>query len=108
MRASAGLAFEDRLRRILGHVIADLGFVRAVSLQNLVQLPQALGDAGLLEALAILADVRCRAAVADRRAQHSLVLRIEFGLLDAERPDMAVRAHATLREAGFVAHASSP
>ena len=46
-----GLAIENRLRWVLGHVVADLGLVGAASLENFVQLSQPLCHARLLEAL---------------------------------------------------------
>lgn len=80
-----GLAVENRLRWVLGHVVADLGLVAAASLENFVQLSQPLCHARLLEAFAILAEVGRAAAMADRRAQHLLVLRIEPGFQGADR-----------------------
>lgn len=101
-----GLAIENRLRWVLGHVVADLGLVGAASLENFVQLSQPLCHARLLEAFAILAEVGRAAAMADRRAQHLLVLRIEPGFQGADGVGPAFGAHASPGQAGLVAHAS--
>ncbi|MCY1450147.1 hypothetical protein D9M71_669290 [compost metagenome] len=63
--AASCLAVENGLRRVLGHVIADFGPVRAMPLKDFIQLAESLGNTGLLEVLAILAAVGCAAAVAD-------------------------------------------
>lgn len=57
MGAAAGLTVQYGLWWVLGHVVADFGFVGAALLKDLIQLPQPLGHAGLFEVPAVLADI---------------------------------------------------